>query len=102
MREDNRRRRIPQSLLPTPEEIEKSPLWQSVRCRQEALRDMRERGLLPRISSEMTEKLRQMREALENPDLEKVIREQRERRQCEIDEERPPSKRGPGAPRLEF
>jgi hypothetical protein len=84
MKQDRRRRLIPQSVLPSSEEIEKSPTWQSVRRTQEALRDMGERGLFPKISPEMTENLQQMREALEQSE---VVREARERREREIDEE---------------
>jgi len=84
MGQNNRRRRRLQSLLPTPEELEKSPAWQRIRQMGEELRSMRERGLFPKISPEMAEKLRAMREALENTH---AIREARERRHAEVDEE---------------
>jgi hypothetical protein len=87
MKQNSHRRRGPQSLPPSPEELEQSPLWQSLRQMGEGIRSMQERGLLPKVTPEMTEKLRQTRESLENSEASRIFREAQERRQREIDDE---------------
>jgi hypothetical protein len=89
----DRRRRPGSQSFPDLEQLAKSPLWQDIRRTQTWLKDAQERGLIPKLSPEFIERLRQMGEGFEKSSVGKWAREQRQRELAELQAQVEPAPR---------